>query len=58
MAALGFLGALVARPGNNLNVAIERSEKSNQAVNRVFAEVTLEQPRYFGLGNSFAKSRG
>jgi hypothetical protein len=52
MAALGFLGALVARPGDNLNVAVERGEKGNQAVNRVFAEVTPEQPRYLGLGNA------
>lgn len=52
MAALGFFGALVARPGDNLNVTVERGEKGNQAVNRVFAEVALEQPRHFGLGNA------
>jgi hypothetical protein len=52
LAALGFLGALVTRPGDNLNIAVERGEKGHQAVNRVFAEVTFEQPRHFGLGNA------
>jgi hypothetical protein len=49
LAASGFPCALVARPGDNLDVAVERGEKGHQAANPVFAEVTLEQPRYFGL---------
>jgi len=56
MAALGSLGAPVARPGDNLDVPVERGEKGHQAVHRVFAEVALEQPRDFGLGNAHQRS--
>lgn len=42
MTALRLLGAFVTRPGDDLDVSIERGQEGHQAIDRVFAEVALE----------------
>lgn len=40
------------RPHNYLNVMVERREKPHQPFDRIFAEVSLEEARHFGLADA------